>query len=102
MTIPGNNDGNSLVIGPLGVASLLHAFLEKEVLPGTKISADAFWKGLGELFRDLMPVNAALLAKRDALQAKIDDWHRKQPGPGFDAAAYRSFLTEIGYLTAEG
>jgi malate synthase len=92
---------NPRAIGPLGVAPLLHDFVNKEVLPGTRVTADAFWQGLSELIRDLMPVNQALLAKRDHLQAQIDAWHRKQPGATFDATAYRRFLTEIGYLIIE-
>ena len=93
---------NSRVIGPLSVAPLLYDFLDKEVFPGTRIAAEAFWNGLAELFRDLMPINQALLARRDELQAKIDAWHRKHPGATFDAAAYERFLTDIGYLTDEG
>jgi malate synthase len=93
---------NSRVVGPLAVAPLLHDFINKEVLPGTRVTAEAFWLGLSDLLRDLAPVNQALLAKRDQIQAQIDAWHRKHPGAAFDATAYRRLLTEIGYLTAEG
>jgi malate synthase len=93
---------NSRAIGPLGVAPLLHDFVNKEVLPGTRVSAEVFWQGLSDLVRDLLPVNQALLAKRDQLQSQIDAWHKKHPGASFDAAAYRRLLTEIGYLTDEG
>jgi len=72
------------------------------VLPGTRVTAEAFWQGLSDLLRDLVPVNRALLAKRDQIQAQIDAWHRKHPGAAFDAAAYRRLLTEIGYLIPEG
>ena len=92
---------DSRAIGPLGVAPLLHDFVNKEVLPGTRVTAEAFWQGLSDLVRDLLPVNQELLAKRDHLQSQIDTWHRKQPGPTFDAAAYRRFLAEIGYLSIE-
>jgi malate synthase len=102
MNQPSKTPENPRVIGPLSVTPVLHDFLDKEVFPGTRVSPDAFWKGLAELFRDLAPINHALLAKRDELQAKIDDWHRKHPGAAFDAAAYRRFLTDIGYLTDEG
>jgi malate synthase len=88
-------------IGPLGVATLLHEFVNREVLPGTRVSAEVFWHGLGELIRDLLPTNQALLEKRDHLQAQIDNWHRNHPGAGFDAAAYKRLLREIGYLTPE-
>jgi malate synthase len=89
-------------IGPLGVSSLLHDFVTKEVLPGTRVAPETFWRGLAELIRDLLPINEELLEKRDDLQSLIDDWHRKHPGPAFDAAAYRRFLVEIGYLIDEG
>ena len=96
------NPPASLKIGPLGVAPLLHDFVSREVLPGTKVAADAFWSGLAALLRELLPINRALLEKRDRLQAQIDAWHRQHPGPAFDPAAYKRFLAEIGYLTAEG
>jgi len=89
-------------IGALGVSPLLHDFVNQEVLPGTRVAPDAFWRGLAELVRDLLPTNRTLLEKRDTLQAQIDEWHRKHPGPVLDGAAYRRFLAEIGYLTDEG
>ncbi|NJM32641.1 MAG: malate synthase G [Limnobacter sp.] len=82
----------------LQVATELHQFIEQEVLPGTGIASEAFWKGFGEIVQDLAPKNAALLAERDALQKKMDDWHRAHPGPIADMAAYKAFLTDIGYL----
>ncbi|SVE39160.1 uncharacterized protein METZ01_LOCUS492014, partial [marine metagenome] len=32
----------------------------------------------------------------------IDDWHREQKGKEFSSSAYKSFLSEIGYLLPEG
>jgi len=48
-----------------------------------------------------VPVNRALLARRDALQAAIDAWYRARKGQPIDAGEYRAFLTEIGYLVPE-
>ncbi|SMF46353.1 malate synthase [Tistlia consotensis] len=81
----------------LSVSADLAAFLENEALPGTGVEAESFWTGLDALAHDLAPRNRALLDKRDALQAKIDAWHREHRA-GFDPAAYRAFLEEIGYL----
>ncbi len=82
----------------LQVASTLCSFVEQEALPGTGIDPAAFWKGFDELVHDLAPKNRALLAERDRLQAEIDAWHRQHPGPIADMAAYKTFLTAIGYL----
>ncbi len=86
----------------LQVAPVLAEFIETEALPGTGISADVFWKGFAKLVDDMGPRNRDLLAKREDLQAKIDAWHVADRGKPFDADAYRSFLTEIGYLVPEG
>ncbi|MBV9734453.1 MAG: malate synthase G [Acidisphaera sp.] len=87
--------------GGLRVAPVLHDFVSQEALPGTGIAGDAFWRGFGELVRAMAPRNRALLERRDALQARIDAWHRERRGQEFDAAAYRDFLREIGYVQAE-
>ena len=50
----------------------------------------------------MRPRNAALLRKRDELQAKIDAWHREHPAKPVDLGAYTAFLREIGYLLPEG
>ena len=86
----------------LQVARSLYDMIEREALPGTGVSSDQFWKGLSELVHDKGPKNRALLAKRDALQASIDAWHRERRGKPHDAAAYAAFLSEIGYLVPEG
>jgi len=80
----------------------LHQMIDSEALPGTGIAPDTFWKGLAELIHELGPRNRELLATRDALQARIDAWHKARAGQGHDAAAYAAFLQEIGYLLPEG
>ena len=82
----------------LAVAANLHDFIEQEALPGTGIASDAFWQGFDALVHELAPQNRALLAERDRLQSEIDAWHRQHPGPIADMAAYKAFLSSIGYL----
>ncbi len=82
----------------LQVANELYNFVNTQVLPGTGVSQDAFWKGFDQIVADLAPKNAALLAERDRLQAELDTWHKANPGPITNMAAYRQFLTTIGYL----
>ncbi|MAY32663.1 MAG: malate synthase G [Rhodovulum sp.] len=86
----------------LQVDAKLANFIETQALPGTGVSVDAFWASLSELIHDFGPRNAALLAKRDEIQSKIDAWHVANRGLDIDDAAYRDFLTEIGYLLPEG
>ncbi|WP_071872551.1 malate synthase G [Atopomonas hussainii] len=88
-------------VGGLQVAKVLYDFVNNQAIPGTGIAAEAFWKGVDALVHDLAPKNKALLAKRDALQAQIDAWHQARAGQAHDAAAYKAFLQEIGYLLPE-
>ncbi len=87
--------------GGLAVERVLYDFINDEALPGTGVAQDRFWDALGTLIHDLAPRNRELLALRDELQAKIDAWHQEHRGPGFDAAAYKAFLQEIGYLVPD-
>ncbi|MFD1255018.1 Malate synthase G [Devosia equisanguinis] len=85
----------------LSVHPLLVDFVEREALPGTSMSAEQFWSGFAALLAEHVPTNAKLLAKRDELQGKIDDWHRQNGPVGNNPAGYEAFLREIGYLVDE-
>jgi malate synthase len=84
----------------LRVDAGLERFITQNALPGTGVEAEQFWRGFSGLIHDLAPVNRALLAKRDALQEKIDEWCRNNPGT-VDPAAQELFLRDIGYLLPE-
>lgn len=84
-------------IAGLSIDAGLHRFVADEALPGTGVDADVFWAGASAIIHDLAPRNRALLATRDVLQARIDDYHRSTPGIP-EPVAYHAFLDEIGYL----
>ncbi|MBU2965697.1 malate synthase G [Amphritea sp. 2_MG-2023] len=88
--------------GGLQVAEVLYNFVNQQVIPGTGVTEEQFWSGLDAIVHDLAPENRALLAKRDAIQEQIDNWHRENRANGFDLATYKAFLQEIGYLLPEG
>lgn len=89
-----------ITVGGIQVDKVLYDFVNSAALPGTGIDQEGFWSGVAEIFTDFAPRNRELLAKRDSLQSQIDDWHRNNPAP-IDPAAYKQFLTEIGYLVPE-
>lgn len=92
----------SIAIGGLNVKQCLYDLVNDEIAPGTGTDPAAFWAALEKIVTDLAPKNQALLEKRDALQAQIDEWHRGQKGQDIDPAEYKSFLTDIAYLLPEG
>jgi malate synthase len=85
----------------LSVDSRLADFIEQRALPGTGLDVTKFWSDFAGLLGKFAPENAALLAKREDLQAQIDAWHEARAGQAHDPAAYQAFLREIGYLVPE-
>ncbi|MER2030997.1 MAG: malate synthase G [Solibacillus sp.] len=88
---------NYVQAGNLQVAEVLFQFINEQVLPNSGVEQTAFWDGFDQLVHELAPENKALLAKRDTLQAKINDWHKGNKG-NFQFADYKAFLEEIGYV----
>ncbi|GCD82376.1 malate synthase G [Parageobacillus thermoglucosidasius] len=92
--------GEYVKVGNLQVAKLLYEFINDEVLPGSEVNSETFWKDFETLIADLTPRNKALLARRDEIQEKINQWH-KEHRDNFNKEEYKAFLTEIGYLEPE-
>src|SRR3546814_12350846 len=86
----------------LKIAKPLYDFALAEALPGTGIDPDAFWAAAASIIHDLAPKNAALLAEREALQTRIDDWHPHRRGAPLDLGAHKALLGEIGYPVPHG
>ena len=86
----------------LQVAEILDDLVANQILPGTGVGTDSFWRSFAEILNDLTPRNKALLAEREELQCKIDAWHRERQGQFINADEYQSFLADIGYLVPEG
>ncbi|MBV1932657.1 MAG: hypothetical protein KUG71_13180 [Porticoccaceae bacterium] len=91
-----------IIVGGLSVASELHALVNEEIIPGTGIDPDGFWQAFEVIINDLAPRNRALLAVREEIQERIDNWHRDRAGQAHDHEAYKQFLADIGYLVPVG
>ncbi len=89
-------------ISNLSIAESLLQFVNFQLLPHLALSESEFWSGLALIVEKFTPRNTALLATRDQMQAKIDDWHKRNRGQPIDRASYREFLKEIAYLLDEG
>ena len=87
--------------GALVIDDQLVGFAEKSLLPDLGISRETFWAELEKIITRFAPQNRQLVAHREVLQKQIDDWHVANRDKPHDAAAYKSFLQDIGYLQPE-
>ncbi|MGO1503160.1 MAG: malate synthase G [Marinobacter sp.] len=88
-------------LGGIQVAKNLYDFVNNEAIPGTGLDADKFWAEFDKIVNELAPRNRELLAKRGAIQEKMNGWNSDHKGQKLDMAAYKAFLKEIGYLVDE-
>ena len=93
---------NKVEVGGLKVNEALYRLVQNEIAPGTGVEADEFWASLGKIVKDLGHRNRQLLEKRNSLQKQIDAWCLARRGQPIDRDEYKAFLTEVGYLVAEG
>ena len=91
-----------LNVNNLKVSENLLSFVNNELLKDTNISPDKFWKNFDITVHELAPINKKLITKRESLQKKIDEWHKKNKGSEIKIDEYKKFLIEIGYLIKEG
>ena len=86
-------------VNSLKISSTLFEFINKEVIPGTDIKSDDFWSKFGKIVHDLAPINKNLIEKREVIQKKIDEWHKKNKV--FNKKDYTKFLRSISYIIEE-
>ncbi len=89
-------------IGNLSVSEVLYTFINKELIPGTKIDEKKFWDGFDKTVHELAPKNRKLLKTREKLQNSINTWHQQNNEKEFNKRDYKNFLLKIGYLKKEG
>ncbi len=89
-------------VNNLKVADELLLFVNNELLNGTDISPEKFWKDFDKAVHELAPKNKELINFRKTLQKKIDKWHIENKGKDIQINEYKNFLKEIGYLKDEG
>ena len=85
-------------ISNLKVSKKLEAFVQKELLKDLSIEPKNSWNKFDKAVHELAEINSKLVKKRDDLQKKIDDWHKKRKGENFNLSEYKKFLTNIDYL----
>lgn len=95
---------NYVSLGNLKVHPLLARAVEETICPGTGCSPVYFWSSLERITKDLRPELERCLARRDELQAKIDEFYTqlhksgKNPADPENRAPCRTLLLELGYV----
>ena len=85
----------------LKINTKLFDFVNNEIIPGTNIKSEEFWNNFGNIVHELAPINKKLIQKRENIQKKIDDWHKKNKGKELDKKEYLEFLKSISYIVEE-
>ena len=92
---------NKIKKGNLTINSTLINFINQEVIPGTDIVVEDFWKKFDSAVHLLAPINKALIEKRDNIQKKIDQWHLRNKDKDINSNEYFKFLKSINYIVDE-
>ena len=86
---------NRIQRGDLQVSEELDKLISEKVCVNIDVEPEQFWNSFNEVVKEFTPRNKALLAEREELQTKIDNWHKENKE--FDKETYKSFLKDIGY-----
>ena len=92
---------NKIKIENLTISPVLLDFINKEVIPGTGINVDEFWKEFDSAVHALAPINRKLIEKRETIQKKIDTWHLANKDKDLNKDKYIKFLKSINYIVEE-
>ena len=92
---------NKTKIGNLTISSTLLDFINQEVIPGTGITTDDFWKKFDSAVHELALINKVLIEKRENIQKQIDEWHLAYKGKPINKIEYIKFLKSINYIVEE-
>jgi malate synthase len=85
----------------LKISSRLFDFINNEVIPETNIKSDEFWNNFAKIVHELAPLNKILIKKREDIQKKIDEWHKKNKEKDLNKKEYAEFLKSISYIVEE-
>ena len=85
----------------LKISTILFNFINNEVLSGTEIKPDDFWDNFEKAVHELAPINKNLILKREDIQKKIDEWHKRNKGKEINKKDYTEFLKSISYIVEE-
>ena len=86
---------NRIQRGDLQVSEVLDKLITEKVCVNIDVEPDHFWNSFNAIVKEFTPRNKALLAEREELQTKIDNWHKENKE--FNKEQYKEFLKEIGY-----
>ena len=85
----------------LKINTKLLDFVNNEIIPGTGVKSEEFWTSFAKIVHELQPINKKLIQKREEIQKKIDEWHKKRKGKDLNKNEYLDFLKSISYIVEE-
>ena len=90
-----------VTVGGLQVASVLHAFVRDEALPGSGVDEAAFWAASRRSSPTSRRATGSCWPAATSSSSSSTSGTQKNPGPVGDQAAYEQLLRDLGYLVDE-